>query len=60
MTLLPIIDLGHSSVFFILYTAGSLLGWEISPTQGLYLHTEQHKHGINAHKHQCFVRDSNP
>jgi hypothetical protein len=26
-----------------------LLGWGISPSQGLYLHIEQHKHRINAH-----------
>jgi hypothetical protein len=26
-----------------------LFGWGISPSQGLYLHTEQHKYRINAH-----------
>jgi hypothetical protein len=26
-----------------------LLGRGISPSHGRYLHTEQHKHGINAH-----------
>jgi hypothetical protein len=25
----------------------------ISPSQGPYLHTEQHKHRINALRHQC-------
>jgi hypothetical protein len=28
-----------------------LLGRGISPSQGLYLHTDQHKHTINAHTH---------
>jgi hypothetical protein len=32
---------------------------EISPSQGLYLHTE-HKHRINAHRHPCLDWDSNP
>jgi hypothetical protein len=30
-----------------------LLGWGISPSQGRYLHTEQHKHRINAYIHPC-------
>jgi hypothetical protein len=32
----------------------------ISPSQGLYLHTEQHKHKINAHRHLCLELDSKP
>jgi hypothetical protein len=32
----------------------------ISPSQGRYLHTGQHKHRINAHGHPCFEWDSNP
>jgi hypothetical protein len=35
-----------------------LLGLVISPSQGL--HTKQHKHGINAHRHPCLKWDSNP
>jgi hypothetical protein len=31
-----------------------LVGREISPTQGFYLHTVQHKHRINARRHLCF------
>jgi hypothetical protein len=31
------------------YTVGRTPWWGISPSQGLYLHAEQHKHGINAH-----------
>jgi hypothetical protein len=32
----------------------------ISPSQGLYLYKEQHKHRINAHGHSCLEWDSNP
>jgi hypothetical protein len=35
------------------------LGRGISPSQGRYLHTEQHKHRINADKHPCLEWDSN-
>jgi hypothetical protein len=37
-----------------------LLGRGTSPSQGRYLHTEQHEHRINAHKHLCLKWDSNP
>jgi hypothetical protein len=37
-----------------------LLGRGMSPSQGLYLHTEQHKHRINAHRHPCSEWDWNP
>jgi hypothetical protein len=37
-----------------------LLGRGISLSQGRYLHAQQHKHRINAYKHQCLKRDSNP
>jgi hypothetical protein len=39
-----------------------LLGRGISPSQGLYLHIEQHKHKINAQQYRelCLVWDSNP
>jgi hypothetical protein len=37
-----------------------LLGRGISPSKGRYLHTEQHKHIINAHRHPCLEWDSNP
>jgi hypothetical protein len=40
--------LHFTSVIFFTQTVG-LLGWVISPSQGRYLHTEQHKHRINAH-----------
>jgi hypothetical protein len=36
-----------------------LLGRVISPSQSRYLHTEQHKHRLNAHKHPCLEWDSN-
>jgi hypothetical protein len=37
-----------------------LLGERTSPSQGLYLHKGQHKHGINAHRHPYLERKSNP
>jgi hypothetical protein len=37
-----------------------LLGRAISPSQGRYLNTGQHKHRINAHRHPCLEWDSNP
>jgi hypothetical protein len=37
-----------------------LLERGISPSQGHYLHTEQHKHRRNAHRHPCLEWDSNP
>jgi hypothetical protein len=36
------------------------LGRGISPSQGRYLHTGQHKRRINAHRHACLKRDPNP
>jgi hypothetical protein len=36
-----------------------LFGREIIPSQGRYLHTEQHKRRINTHIHPCLKRDSN-
>jgi hypothetical protein len=45
--------------FLKIYTVG-LLGRGISPSQGHYLHTEQHKHRINAHRHPCLGWNSNP
>jgi hypothetical protein len=44
----------------ILYSAGRTPWTGICPSQGRYLHTEQHKHRINAHRHACFKWDSNP
>jgi hypothetical protein len=45
--------------FLISYTVGKLLGREKRPSQGRYLHTVQHKHRINAHRHPCLKWDSN-
>jgi hypothetical protein len=36
-----------------------LHGREISPSQGRYLHTEEHKQRINAHRQPCFKWDWN-
>jgi hypothetical protein len=57
-----LVDLGRFFSFLIrVYTQFvRLLGREISQSQGRYLHTEQHKHRINAHRHTCLESDSNP
>jgi hypothetical protein len=41
------------------YTAGRNPWTGISPSQDRYLHTEQHKHRINAHRNPCLKWDSN-
>jgi hypothetical protein len=46
--------------FLKLYTVGRTSWTGISPSQGRYLHTEQHKHRINAHRHTRLEWDSNP
>jgi hypothetical protein len=45
--------------FLIHIQSVGLLGRGISPSQGWYLHTEQHKHTINAHRHSWLECDSN-
>jgi hypothetical protein len=39
--------------FLNLRQSVGLLGRGISPSQGRYLHTGQHKHRINANRHSC-------
>jgi hypothetical protein len=46
-----LIDLDCFFSFLIHSQSVGLLGRGISPSQGRYLHTERHKHRINAHKH---------
>jgi hypothetical protein len=55
-----LLELGRNVSFLIYTQSVGLLGREISPSQGRYLHTEHHKHNINAHKHPCLVWDWNP
>jgi hypothetical protein len=45
----PLLDLGRFFSFLIRTQLVGLLGRGISPSQGCYLHTGQHKHRINAH-----------
>jgi hypothetical protein len=48
-----LVDLGRFFSFVIHTQSVGLLGRWISPSQGRYLHREQHKHRINAHRHPC-------
>jgi hypothetical protein len=45
------VDPGRFFRFLIFYTVSRASWTGIGPLQGLYLHTEQHKHRINAHRH---------
>jgi hypothetical protein len=53
-------SLDHGRFFsFLTYTQSvGLLGRGFSPSQGRYLHTGQHEHRINAHRHPCLKWDS--
>jgi hypothetical protein len=54
------LDLGRFFSFLIHTKSAELPGRRISPSQSHYLHTEQHKYRINAHRHPCLEWDSNP
>jgi hypothetical protein len=51
-----LVDLGRFFSFLIYTQSVGLLGRGISPSQGNYLHREQHKHRINAHRHTPMPR----
>jgi hypothetical protein len=55
-----LVDLGRFFSLLIYTQSVGLLGRGISPSQGLCLHTEQHKHRINTHRYPCLEWDSNP
>jgi hypothetical protein len=55
-----LLDRGRFFSSLICTQSVGLLGRVICPSQGRYVHTEQHKHGINAHRHPCIEWDSNP
>jgi hypothetical protein len=55
-----LVDLGRFFSFLIYTQSVGLLGRGISPSQGRYMYTGQHKHGINAHRHAYLEWDSNP
>jgi hypothetical protein len=56
----PLLDFDRFFSFFILYTVGRTHSRGISQSQGSYLHTEQHKHRINANRYSCLEWVSNP
>jgi hypothetical protein len=55
-----LLDLGRFSSFIIFTQSVGLPGRGISPSQGHYLHTGQHKHRINAYRYPCLEWNSNP
>jgi hypothetical protein len=54
------LDLSRFFSFLILYTIDRTPWTGIRPSQGRYLHKQQHKHRINAYRHPCLEWDSNP
>jgi hypothetical protein len=54
-----LLRLGRFSVSQSFTESVGFLGRGIRQSQGRYLHTGQHKHRINAHRHPCLERDSN-
>jgi hypothetical protein len=59
VALQPLWTLATFSVSYSYTQSVGILGRGISLSQGRYLHTEQHKHRINAHRHPCLDWDSN-
>jgi hypothetical protein len=55
-----LVDFGSFFSFLIYIQSVGVLGRGISPSQGRYLHTEQHNARINAHRHPCLEWDLNP
>jgi hypothetical protein len=55
-----LVDLGRFFSFLIFTQSVGLLERGISPSQGHYLHAEQHKNRINARRHSCLEWGSNP
>jgi hypothetical protein len=60
MALQPFVRPWPLFCFLILYTFGRTPWTGIGLSQGRYLHIEQYKHRINAHRHPCLEWDSNP
>jgi hypothetical protein len=55
-----LVDFGCFFSFLIYTQSVGLLGRGVSPSEGRYLHTEQHKNRINANRHPYLEWDSNP
>jgi hypothetical protein len=53
------LDFGRFFNFLIYIRLVGLLGRGISKSQDRFLHTDQHKHRINADRHPCLEWDSN-
>jgi hypothetical protein len=60
MALRPFIWLWSLFQFLNLYTVGRTTWTGVSPSQGHYLHTGEHKHRINANRHPSLKWNSNP
>jgi hypothetical protein len=55
-----LLGLGRFFRFLILYAVGRTPWTGISPSQGHYLHTEQHRHRTNAHRYPWLKWDPKP
>jgi hypothetical protein len=55
-----LVDLGRFFSSLTYTNSVGLLGLRFSPSPFRYLHTEQHKHRTNAHRHRCLEWNSNP
>jgi hypothetical protein len=55
-----LVDFGRFFSFLTYTQSVGLLGRGTSPSQGRYLHTEQHRNEINAREHPCLEWDWNP
>jgi hypothetical protein len=56
----PLLVLAAFSVSWSYTQSVGLLGRGISPSQGRYLHTEQHKHKTSVHRYSCLDWGWNP
>jgi hypothetical protein len=56
----PLLGLGCFFSFLNFYIVGRTRWTGISPSQGRYMHTGQHKYRINAHRYPCLKWDWNP
>jgi hypothetical protein len=57
---IAVLDLGSFSLSYSIYSRYNSLDGGSAHRKDRYLHTEQHKHRINAHRYPCLEWNSNP